>query len=232
MSCLLLRCSINENICPPSQPTPMWQKYKHFISTHTKKNKQTNLQSLPSRTLAGSSQCLTKPSLKFEKTNLLFLHPIATPFYSNKCRDSSSTKGISCTEYQHQLMTQNLHIQGAQQQILWLFASSSTYKWSYPTRPSLSSLRSEEEEQNTQSNSNLHVCLNTGGYSLIPCIPETQCTRDQEIYIHLTNKQQDKSFWKVNNELKDYVNCNHYSITSCFHLLGFRTTREKQELIQ
>lgn len=61
----------------------------------TQKKKQTNLQSLPGRTLAGSSQSLTKPSLKFEITNLLFLHPIATLFYRDNCRDPSSTKDIA-----------------------------------------------------------------------------------------------------------------------------------------
>lgn len=78
----------------------------------TQKKKQTILQSLPGRTLAGLSQSLTKPSLKFEITNLLFLHPMATLFYSDNCRDSSSTKGVAAGTPAS--VTQNLHVQGAQ----------------------------------------------------------------------------------------------------------------------
>lgn len=105
-------------------------KNTSILLVATQKKKQTNLQSLPGRTLAGLSQSLTKPSLKFEIINLLFLHPMATLFYSDNCRDSSSTKGIAAgtpasfsnTKSPHPRCTINRS---------WLFAPSCTYKWSY-----------------------------------------------------------------------------------------------------
>lgn len=112
MSCLLLRHSIKKNICPRSQPTPVWQKYKHFISSHTKK--ETNKPSVTPRQDPGRLKSVSNQA-KFQVWNnkVAFLTPHCYSFLQGQLQTPQLHQGRSCWEYQHYLVTQNLHIQGA-----------------------------------------------------------------------------------------------------------------------
>lgn len=91
----------------------MWQKYKHFISSHTKK--ETNKPSVTPRQDPGRFKSVSNQAKSQVWNNkLAFLTPHCYSFLQGQLQRPQLHQGRSCREHQHHSITQTLHIQGAQ----------------------------------------------------------------------------------------------------------------------